>query len=366
MLLEKLYISGFRNLEKQEVSFVPSVNFIIGKNGQGKTNLIESIFLLANAKSFRSSKISDLLNWDDKQANIWGKVKNQITTLELEVELKSRKKKFLLNSKPTSTIIEYIQNLTCICFTPEDLRLVKGEPSIRRKFLDRHTVDIYPEILKTMVDYNRAIKSKNILLKDENINREMVFTWNKVISKCAKQIIEKRALFVNKLEKKINEVHTKYAKEDGNIKLSVVSNLHEEEIPTEEDILLFLNDSFDQERRRGRSIYGPHRDDLSIDYSGRKAHSFASQGQSRSIALSLKFAVVEMIEEKQEESPIILLDDLDSELDSDRALDLFSFLYEKQRQIFITGTEIRESVMNIIPENSKIFVINGGTISVQK
>lgn len=367
MQINKIFLSNFRNLAEQEIPFYQNVNYIYGKNAQGKTNLIESIFLLANSKSFKTNKIVDYINWEEEEANLAIDISNSITNHTLSLNIKKRKKNFLLNNKQITSIIDYLGKLIVVCFTPDDLSLIKGEPQIRRKFIDRHCVDLNPSFMKTLVDYSRAIKSKNIILKSEGASKEMLFAWNKVLAKLIFDIINKREVFLKKLSIKLNETHQEFAKVDGHISLKIISNLSENHQDLSiEDINLKLNSEVDRELKAKRSILGTHRDELKIFYSNKDAKFFASQGQSRSLALSLKFAVVSLIEETINDSPVILLDDLDSELDSERVSSLFNFLYKKQRQIFITGTSIRDSLKYEMPSESGVFYIEQGKIIQEK
>lgn len=356
MYLKKIYLACYRNLKQQEVEFIPELNFVIGKNAQGKTNLLEAIYLLSNGKSFRNNKIKEFINWDLEEAYLRANLLNNISNHVIELSIKGSVRKFTLDNNPIHSLVDYLGTIKTVCFTPEDLNLIKGQPALRRAFIDRHITDLTPDFLTNLVKYNKATKSKSLLLKEKNQSFDLIKPWNAIMADHAAVIIRKRNQFIKNLQIKANQIYSKFAKTDGEIELSWKNSIESENIS---EIFLNLNSAFEKEKILKQCLYGPHRDDLLIFLNSKQASKFASQGQTRSIALALKFAVVELIEEKFKESPIILLDDLDSELDKSRAEDLHKLLFSEKRQIFVSGTEMRDLVWS---NKRRVLQIEGGKV----
>lgn len=359
MIVKKLYLAGFRNLHEQEVSFSPDVNLLIGNNAQGKTSFLEALYFLANCKSFRTARNKDLISWNSSGAFLKLDLEDRLVSQEIEITLTSNSRKILVNHKSIKSLIDYLGVLKVICFAPENLSLVKGSPALRREFLDRHMVDINPRLIIPLVKYNQALKNKNSLLKNRQANRLNIEAWNQIIAELSEEIICQRIDFTKRLNEEAKIVHQQYGPKDGTLDLTYVSGCIEDNDYSKDSIFRRLNENFEKEMIMKSSLIGPHRDDLEIKLNQQPARSFASQGQTRSLALSLKFAVVKMIEDEYQESPIILLDDLDSELDQERLTLLYDFLLSKNRQIFISGTSIPGSVQQL-GKNFSHFEINKG------
>lgn len=364
MIIRKLFISGYRNLEKQELDFSENINFIIGKNAQGKTNFLEAIHLFSRVKSFRTSKNSDLINWSSDLAFLKGDFKNNLTNYQVELIVAKDKREIFLNSKAVNNIAEYLGNVRTVSFVPDNLSLVKGQPALRREFLDRHMVDLDNNFLATLVKYNKARASKAVLLKKDACQLREIEPWNELLAKLSAEIIQRREEFLKSLLEKSKTIYQEFVSGDGEFTLNINSNLYKDSIISADEILSKLNEEFPKEKVLRQAYYGIHRDDLLINLKNKKARTFASQGQIRTITLVLKLAVVELIEEKFQDSPILLLDDLDSELDRDRLSRLYDLLFSQSRQTFITGTEIRKNLgENIAKNRHKIFTLNDGKIT---
>lgn len=347
MIVQNLYLAGFRNLAEQEVNFSPEVNLLIGNNAQGKTSLLEALYFLANCKSFRTSRNKDLIAWNSPGAFLRVILQDRLVQQEIEINLTGSQRKILVNQKKITNLVDYLGVLKVICFAPENLSLVKGSPALRREFLDRHMVDINPKYISYLVKYNKALKNKNSLLKNRQANRLNIEAWNQILAELSEVIILERIRFINKINLEAQSIHQKYGPKDGLLTLDYQSECAELPDFCKEAIFKQLNENFEKEVIVKKSLIGPHRDDLEIKLGEQLARNFASQGQTRSIALSLKFAVVKMIEEEYQETPIILLDDLDSELDRERLTLLYDFLLGKNRQIFISGTALPERIQEL-------------------
>lgn len=362
MKILNLKIQDFRNLKSQELLFSPGTNFIIGNNAQGKTSLLEAIFYLARLKSFRTNKPTELKNWDTDQFVVEAKIADRISDNHFSISQSGKNREITLNQKKITSLVDYLGKIKLVCFAPENIEIVKGDPERRRQYLDRHLVDLDKQYLKLIVNYNRALKSKKLLLKDNQANPVNLAPWNKLLADYADKITKKRLKFIEELEKQLIKVYQEFASEDGEISLQLASKIKDQGYQTVAEINQHLNKIAPEEIKRRKAIFGPHLDDLQILINGQLARSFASQGQARSLTLALMFAVVDLIEADSDDSPLILLDDLDSELDPGRGERLFDFIFSKPRQVFISGTEIRKDVIDKSGDTS-LFNVEGGIVS---
>jgi len=339
VLLESLKSYHFRNLVDAPVQFSPGVNVIIGKNGQGKTSLLEAIHVLSLTKSFRTSLSKELLAWGEKEGALHAKVLSTNGEYEIGVSFQERSRTLYFNQQKVKTLSEYLGKLICVCFSPADLSLLQGAPSERRKFIDKHMVDLSPLFIENLVIHNRALQNKNKILKEGISDLSLLDPWNSLLIEQAVVIKRERIHFISRLQKKADEIHKKFCASDGDLTLELSSNYGTGDTVGLETIRSEYEKMRSREAAYGGCILGPQRDDIEIFLDGRPAKAFASQGQTRSIVLSLTLAVIELIEEKYQESPLVLLDDVNSELDLGRSEAFFDLVLRQKRQIFITGTD---------------------------
>ena len=359
MWIKELRTYQFRNLVDSTIKFQPGVNLINGKNGQGKTNCLESISVLSSAKSFRTSKLSDLIKWDNSEASIFANIEfgNGIQN-SLGLVLGKKSKQAYINDSIVKSADEFIGLLASVTFTPDDLELVKGGPSERRKFMDRALAFLDRKLIRTLTAYNTTIRSKNSVLKNSfGKNKLTVFdeldSWNRLIAKYGTEIELARRALINKISERARIIYSSYAPAGENLELFLKSAKTKPD-PSEYLIMEELNEAREREFFRGQSLVGPHRDDLIISLNGTDSHSFASQGQTRSIVLALKLALIEEIESVRGEAPVILLDDVDSELDQGRRESFFRTIVNNKRQVIISGT------------NAKVLPVSSSEINVLK
>lgn len=249
------------------------------------------------------------------------------------------------NGESQGSIADLMGSCSVVAFSPADLSLVKGSPAGRRKFLDRHMVDLQPGFLNELMAYQRALESKSVLLKSPAVAAKDLAPWNELLVDYGGKIVDKRLKFLNILIESSSKFHQAFAQADGVLELCLESNLLEGQATNSSTRLLAAEELRREfERLAAREIalksclLGPHRDDISITLAGIDSRAYASQGQTRSIVLALKLGVIELLEQRLSESPIIVLDDVDSELDTERSQLLFSALAQHERQIIITGT----------------------------
>jgi DNA replication and repair protein RecF len=360
--IEWLKLFHFRNLENSTRHFSPGLNIICGQNGQGKTNLIEAINLLCTGRSFRTQTVADLVRWGETGASAFALIKGALTDEELGVSIEQGTRSAFVNGNKVRSLTEFVGRLLCVTFSPIDLAIVKGSPQVRRKFLDRHIVDFEPALMGAILDYHRALKSKAALLKGGDADTSALEPWNQLMATAAASILRSRRALLRGLEEAANEYYRTLAHHDGQVSLKLESDI-EGESPSAEDIFTQLMDVQGRERRYKSPVRGPHRDDVLISLDGHDARAFASQGQARSIVLALKLGVIALLESHRKEAPIVLLDDVDSELDQSRCDALFELIYHTKRQVFVTGTD-RDRAARRRPGECSEWEIRGGGINV--
>ncbi len=360
MQLDSIKLYNYRNLQIEgELEFSPGVNFFIGKNGQGKTNLLEAIYFLGSGRSFRSSKISELISWQRSEASVFGKVRRKTEDLDLGISISVGKRTAYCNSEQISSFSKYLGKLLTICFAPSDLELVQGAPAERRRFIDKHLSELSASYFDNLLAYQRALKSKNAILRAGHADRAQIFTWNEILCEPALKLIELRTGFLSLIKEQAQQLHQSFALVDGALEIDYLPSVEHQDIDLFREL---LNSQFERERLQRKSALGPHLDDFKIQLAGQKARSFASQGQTRSLVLSLKLAALKVVENESGESPIVLLDDVESELDQERRQRLIAYLLGSGYQVFITGTDHPESQFREI-ESTRIIKIAEGKIT---
>lgn len=360
MYISRLYVSHFRNLKEQEIIFSPGVNLILGKNGQGKTNVLEAAYVLSTAKSFRAQKTEELLHWGEEKASLFGKVQFNETSLDLSIDLSKRGKKLLINGNKPDGV--YAGNLVTITFIPSDLELVKGGPQERRRFLDKHISEVFPETLKYFVAYQKALEQKLKLLKLESTTMETLYPWNRILSVNGAKIFNARKKYLLLLEEAANIENELMGFPDGKISFGYEAALqHDEgECAYEEK----LNEIGKREIASQLSLFGVHRDEIKIETSHTNARSFASQGQTRCIVIALKLGALRIFEELKKDSPVVLLDDIDSELDTSRKSGLLRHIINEKRQVLLTSTGGEEFSDAI--RTSRVFFVQSGSVCTKE
>jgi DNA replication and repair protein RecF len=339
LFVSQLKVYKFRNLADQTVELGTGPVFITGQNGNGKTNFVEALYLLSGSRSFRTNSAAELLQWGAQDCSIFGTVTHKSGTEALGLIYSSGERRASLNGNQLGSIAELLGRLRVIAFSPADLSLVKGSPAGRRKFLDRHMVDLQPSYLKILMSYQRALASKSALLKTSNVSYQQLLPWNELLVEYGGKIVENRLNFIKELNEKAKSFHAKYAPTDGTLGIALESDfLTKDSTVSFETIAQALQNASQREIAMRSTLVGVHRDDMSISLGDVDSRAYASQGQTRSVVLSLKLGVIDLLEEILGESPVVLLDDVDSELDAARTERLFSALLEKPRQLLVTGT----------------------------
>ena len=357
MFIKEIKLTNFRNYKEQKVSFSRDVNIFIGKNAQGKTNLLEGIYLNAFGKSFKSVKDKELIKFGEDFCRISSLAEDDEKELITEILIQSDGRKGIkkdgIKIKKASELLDRIY---IIIFSPEDLRIVKDEPEKRRRFINRELCQIRAGYLSDLNDYNKILKQRNIYLKDNAIDFDLLDIWDRQLAASGTRIIRKRKQFVERIDEISRTIHSGITDSQEKLELK-----YESSIPaagnTEEDFYNYLAAAREDDIRTGTTSKGPHRDDISILADGIDLRKFGSQGQQRTAALSLKLSEIKIIEEEKKEKPILLLDDVLSELDNDRQTMLIRSLGENQ--MFITTTDINEEVAQRLPKGKYFKIIDG-------
>lgn len=323
MIVKKIEFDGFRNLQKNEIFADKKVNVIYGDNAQGKTNLIESIWLFTGAKSFRGSKDSELIGFDKQTAKI--KIEFFGEDREQSAEIKfGEKKEAVLNGVLKKTTSELAGTFHAVVFSPLHIKLVEDGPESRRRFLDTAIGQIYPKYNEVMRCYSRAVSQRNQALRDVKYHSDiydLIDIFENSIASFGGRIMKYRYRYVSALSRFAPEIYAGISGGKEEIKLKYITRCGE---ATDSDSLNYemlldsLKKSRDDDIAAGNTSIGPHRDDLEIMINGYLVRSFGSQGQKRSAVLCLKLAEAEVLKSSTGEQPIALLDDVMSELDTGR------------------------------------------------
>ncbi|GAK49333.1 DNA replication and repair protein RecF [Candidatus Moduliflexus flocculans] len=368
MFLTSLDITNIRNFQSKQCEFSRGITLFIGPNAAGKTNLLEAIHLLSNLRSFRTHALRETIQWDEREAYIRGIIQSGGREQDgggnpktLAVGLKANARIPAINSKICKSSKDYLRILPSATFVPDDLSLVKGAPAFRRYFLDHGTFQFFPAYWALLTDYNRVLQQKNALLKTSQKKPDAKFdaacdVWDAQLQALGSKIIVARLDFLSRLRRQIQEVYARWLGTDETAALRYECSLG---IPAEEIEIFCLNESElerhalqriancyeqaiarhrDRERRLGVTLIGPHRDDLDVLSNGRLLRAYGSQGQQRTAVLAMKLAEIQVYYEQYGEYPILLLDDVTSELDMQRNTKLFEYL-QQGMQVFLTATD---------------------------
>ena len=341
MMIKTIRLQNFRNYENETIEFMPGTNILIGDNGQGKTNIIEGIYYLLTGKSYRVHREQELLRWEQNEFHLYGDFLMNNHKVSLESHYKDKRKMVKINQVSCQRLSDFVGTINVIFFSPDDLVMIKGGPSERRRFLDLHIAQMRPGHVSILNAYNKAIQQKSALLKsytEKQLKYSQIQLWNDQIIELGKKIILNRAELTQRLQEAANPIYDSLSSKKE--KLKVIYYALGKRTVTEaiSEFPKLMNDKLDQEIERQMILVGPHRDDLQILLNGKPGRLYASQGQQRSLVLSLKLAELELIRQEKGEYPLLLLDDVLSELDRFRRDYLIKFIDSSHIQTLITMT----------------------------
>lgn len=360
MYVKYLQVANFRNYNELFIELDKNVNVFIGDNAQGKTNILESIFYCGFAKSHRTSKDKELINWSDKEAYIKIYVSKERLDKKIEVKIfKEGKKAININSIKINKIAELVGIFNVVMFSPEDLKIVKDSPGNRRRFLDMELCQLNNKYYFNLVQYNKVLNERNTVIKNRFVDEAMLDIYDEQLSLYGEYIINKRLEYIEKLNGIGRDIHKDITSDREEIQFKYISQAKSlGSIRAELTALLKKNRSKDIEKHI--TSIGPHRDDFSISINGVDTRSFGSQGQQRTSILTIKFASLKIIKEITGEYPVLLLDDVLSELDFKRKKYILSSIKDVQTLITCTGIE---DIKGYLDDNGKIFNVKDGKVS---
>ena len=357
MIIKSLELANFRNYNSLEIHFSSGTNILYGDNAQGKTNILEAIYLSSTTKSHKGSKDRDIINFKEEEAHIRTLIEKEGIENRVDMHLRKNKSKGIaINGQKIKKAAQLLGLLNVVFFSPEDLSIIKNGPSERRRFVDMELCQLDSFYLYNLNHYNRIVNQRNKLLKDMYFNpglKDTLNIWDSQLVSFGSKIIERRELFVKQLNEIINEIHKKLSGGKENL------SIHYEPDVFIENYERSLNANQERDIKLKQTTVGPHRDDFSFMEGEIDIRKFGSQGQQRTAALSLKLSEIELVKKMTKDNPVLLLDDVLSELDSNRQNYLLNSIGSIQTIITCTGLD--EFVNNRF-EINKVFKVVDGTI----
>lgn len=359
MQILDLKLLNFRNYDKLELQFNPYKNIIIGKNGMGKTNIVEAIYVLALTKSFRGSKEDVIIKYNTDLARVEGTIKDKYKDT-YKVIVKSNEKKVKINNTNIDRISDYISRINIVLFTSEDLKLIKDTPNTRRKLINIELSQFSNDYLKILTMYNKVLKQRNSYLKtlyiNGNASKEYLDILTNQLIEIGMKVNKYRAEFINNISKYIEDNYKKIAKKDG-LNLVYKSDFINK---TKEELLKIYKRELNRDITLGKTNIGIHRDDYEFYLNDKNLKDYGSEGEQKNAIISLKLAEINIFKEEKEVNPILILDDLFSELDQQKINNILKFISE-DIQTFVTTTDLKK-VSKKLMENSKVFKVDNGNV----
>ena len=353
MFIKHIKLINFRNYKEQEIDLSKDINIFFGDNAQGKTNILEAIFICALGKSFRAKKEKELINLDEKEALLEVEFEKEDREGKIKIDLND-KKTIYLNGIKQNKLSDMLGSLNIVMFSPDDIEILKSGPAKRRRFLNVMISQLRPKYLYNLNMYLKTLEQRNYYLRQikiENKNPEMLEIWDEKLAEYGEQVYLYRNEFIEKIKNKIQEIHKNITEEKETIKIKYISDCENKEKYKEE-----LKKSREIDIQKGFTTKGIHRDDFYIFINGKQVNIYGSQGQNRTVILSLKLTELEIMKEEIGEYPVLLLDDFMSELDSKRRENFLKYI--RYAQITITCTD--EFTIN--EKLCKKFKVNMGNV----
>lgn len=354
MILEDISFNNFRNLENNHLAFSDKVNIFVGLNGQGKTNLLEAIYLLSITKSFRTNKMSNIALYQNSGFKVEGNFKKNNFNYVIEFYFDKGKKQISINKNSNAKFKDVIGLLNAVLFVPEDLMMLKGSPNLRRKVMDIELSKLSSKYLLDLSAYYHLLKQRNAFLKQDLFDDKYLDSIDSLLSNYGISLIKQREAFIKELSSYVAKIYQELSSRSQDVKIEYLANIKAEEF----EMMLFKNRQRDLVTKV--TNVGIHRDDFKVLIDGKDASVYASQGEQRSLILAIKLALVEYIHAKTNEYPILLLDDVLSELDDTRQNNLIKYL-SNDVQTFITTTSLK-NIKEELCNKAKIYRINEGRI----
>ena len=357
MIVESLSLKNYRNYENLNLNFSDGTNIFYGNNAQGKTNILEAVYMSGTTKSHRTSKDLELIRFTEEESHISTMVRKNGISHKIDIHLKNNKSKGVaIDGIPIKKASELFGMINFVFFSPEDLNIIKNGPSEKRRFMDIELCQLNKIYLSDLANYNKIVIQRNKLLKDLFFRKDLSDTldiWDLQLCEYGQRIIKMREAFVERLNEIIFNIHYSLSGGKENLKIVYLKNCEKENLMEQ----LKLNREKDLKLKT--TSVGPHRDDLGFYFDGMDVRKYGSQGQQRCAALSLKLSEIELVKSTTGDTPILLLDDVLSELDKNRQNYLLNHIHDIQAMITCTGLD---EFVNCRFSIDKIFKVTDGTV----
>lgn len=369
MHISHLSLVNFRNYESLSISPDPKMNVIFGKNAHGKTSILEAIYLFATSRSWKAGKDSEMVRWGAEHARVSAQViRDEQNDVEVEVTLgRTEKKQVTINTIRQTKLADLMGQINVVLIEPYDVDIVRGEPSMRRKFLNLEISQIQPQYCHLMTNYRRVLDQRNRLLKEMQHSGSpdgVLDVLNEQLVNYGARILERRLAFIEHITSIAAEIHSRITTGGENLEIEYSSSVDLDGADGLEDLTerfrRRMGEVAGEEVRRGVTLVGPQRDDLVLTVNGVDARTYGSQGQQRTIALSLRLAELEVMEETAKEPPIVLLDDVMTDLDEERRAHVFEMTWGRC-QTFVTAAS-RKAFEQDFLTGSRIFQVSDGRV----
>lgn len=360
MFIKSLKLADYRNYNELDIEFVNGTNILYGDNAQGKTNILEAIYLCGTTKSHKGNKDREIIQFEKDEAHIRSIIEKNNMEYKIDIHLRKNKTKGIaINGIPIKKASELFGIVNFVCFSPEDLNIIKNGPSERRRFMDLELCQLDKLYLYHLTKYNKIVNQRNKLLKDIPFQKELRDTlsvWDLQLVEYGIKIIERRNVFIHQINEIIYEIHKKLSGGKEELVIEYEQNV------SEKDFFSKLQSNIEKDIKFKNTSVGPHRDDLNFLIKNVDIRKYGSQGQQRTAALSLKLSEIDLVEKIMNDKPILLLDDVLSELDSNRQNYLLDSINHTQTLITCTGLD--EFINNRFCID-KIYKVKEGTVKVE-
>lgn len=363
MYLRSITLKNFRTYLSESISFHRRFNLITGDNAQGKTNLLEAIYMLCNFRPFKQVGNLELITFGKEQSRIKGEIEAGNGLNEVHIALSGDGKNVRVNGKVVYNLARYSANFSVVLYLPSDLDIVKGSPSVRRQYIDTLISNLDMQHAKDVRTYYKTLGQRNALLsRGSKINADTMEVWDEKLAESGARITARRVKAIKKVEEVLKKIYDSTSGVSSDIEIAY-SYSYDNTGNIQQSIKQGLKSRLEKDKKRGHTSVGPHRDVISFHLNGKDTSSFASQGESKNLVLALKATEINIYSSMKEEKPILLLDDITSELDRKRKNFLFNLLLSYTGQIFVTSTSEEE-----IPYKGerKLFrVENGRAVNIE-
>lgn len=376
MIVKSIQLRDFRNYSTLSIEPGSGLNIVVGRNAQGKSNLLEAIYIMATSKSTRAGKDTELIRFGAEYASVKADI-DRVRSNEIELEFLlslTEKKSAKLNGVRYTKLADVIGQLNAVLFDSNDLEIIRGEPSTRRRFLDLEISQTSPRYVHALAAYRKTLEQRNRLLKDLRDGRAgadaraVLPAWNAQLAQYGARLIERRRQFLDRLNLIAQTMHKTLSDNRDVLQISYIPSFNIDDASDEAGVvdkfLKALDECSSDELMRGVTLRGPQRDDVVFSVNEQDCRLYGSQGQQRTVALSLKLAERQLIEELVGEPPILLLDDVLSDLDDVRRHHLFDLTTHAGSQTFLSCTNLRSFSKGVL-ENAAVYAVTAGEVNRQ-